>query len=426
MCGEADQLVTTKYQSIRQCNNYAVLQNIPCPKERNIVGKLLVDHTLSYALTTTADIPAIYLQQFWKTIRLVVNVNKTIRFTMDKKEITYTVDSFRSTLNLPVETPENPFIAPATMKFIQPFLKIVRYQGDVDKVSAFVSKFLAQPWQTMFKVFNRCLTSRTSDDQTKINILQIFHVVVNRIHVDYADLLWWDFLHCVQQKKDRLEEDYHFIKDDIPLVSVYTTGNVTVKGMLISNEFLTDDIHATPKYKEYEKEKLMEEDIEKMVDDKDEESYASEFADSLFLNEEYDFGTRLEPGSHKENPKIVDDDDDVEEKKDDKKDDKNDDDDNDDHTDHTLVKDQVTGSSETRKEKMQTTIPSPHRSLRTDLSSNKTISQELMANVSPTSDLTSQDHSKRTSSKTKILLRSIAGMSRRCGKIRKHIQTTFV
>ncbi|GKF70859.1 hypothetical protein Tco_0203916, partial [Tanacetum coccineum] len=174
---------------------------------------------------------------------------------MEKKEITYTVDSFRSTLDLPVETTENPFSAPATMKFIQPFLKIVRYQGDVDKVSAFVLKFLAQPWQTMFKVFNRCLTSRTSDDQTKINILQIFHVVVNRIHVDYADLLWWDFLHCVQQKKyvihypritkliiadlmkkfplipQRLEEDYHFIKDDIPLVSVYTTGNVTVKGM---------------------------------------------------------------------------------------------------------------------------------------------------------------------------------------------------
>ncbi|GKA52117.1 hypothetical protein Tco_0745313 [Tanacetum coccineum] len=129
------------------------------------------------------------------------------------------------------------------------------------------------------------------------------------------------------------------------------------------------------------KEKLMEEDIEKMVDDKHEESYASEFADSLFLNEEDDSGTRLEPESHKENPKIVDDDDDVEEKKDDKKDDKNDDDDNDDHTDHTLVKDQVTGSSETRKEKMQTTIPSPHRSLRTDLSSNKTISQELTANL---------------------------------------------
>ncbi|GJR77517.1 hypothetical protein Tco_0089882 [Tanacetum coccineum] len=95
--------------------------------------------------------------------------------------------------------------------------------------------------------------------------------------------------------------------------------------------------------------------------------------------------------------------------KDDKKDDDNDDDDNDDHTDRTLVKDQVTGSSETRKEKMQT----PNRSLRTDLFLDKTVSQELTATLSPTPNTTSQDHSKPTSSKTKVLSGSIARMSRR-------------
>ncbi|GKD90128.1 hypothetical protein Tco_1365635 [Tanacetum coccineum] len=35
----------------------------------------------------------------------------------------------------------------------------------------------------------------------------------------------------------RLEEDYHSIKDDIPLVSVYTIGDVLLKGMLIHVEF---------------------------------------------------------------------------------------------------------------------------------------------------------------------------------------------
>nr|GEX91457.1 hypothetical protein [Tanacetum cinerariifolium] len=38
----------------------------------------------------------------------------------------------------------------------------------------------------------------------------------------------------------RLDEDYHSITDDIPLVSVYSTGNVSFRGMLIPNEFLTD------------------------------------------------------------------------------------------------------------------------------------------------------------------------------------------
>ncbi|GKA88651.1 hypothetical protein Tco_0810415, partial [Tanacetum coccineum] len=50
----------------------------------------------------------------------------------------------------------------------------------------------------------------------------------------------------------RLDEDYHSIKDNIPLVSVYTTGNVTVRGMLILDAFLTKEIRATDDYKEYE------------------------------------------------------------------------------------------------------------------------------------------------------------------------------
>nr|GFD27059.1 hypothetical protein [Tanacetum cinerariifolium] len=50
----------------------------------------------------------------------------------------------------------------------------------------------------------------------------------------------------------RIKEDYHSIKDDIPLVSVYTTRNVLVRGILISDAFLTEEIRATYDFKEYE------------------------------------------------------------------------------------------------------------------------------------------------------------------------------
>ncbi|GJY91727.1 potassium channel AKT1-like protein [Tanacetum coccineum] len=104
----------------------------------------------------------------------------------------------------------------------------------------------------------------------------LFHAVVNHTNVDYAALLWWDFMNCVSKKKDviqyprftkliiadlmkkfsnipqRIDEDYHSIKDDVPLVSVYTTGNVLVRGMLILEKFLTEEIRATNDYKDYE------------------------------------------------------------------------------------------------------------------------------------------------------------------------------
>ncbi|GJS62035.1 hypothetical protein Tco_0656819 [Tanacetum coccineum] len=88
-----------------------------------IVGQLLVDHALIYALTATTDVPAVYLQQFWKTTKQMPNANETTCFMVDKEEITYTVDMFCSTLKLLVETPEQPFIPPATLKFIQHFLR---------------------------------------------------------------------------------------------------------------------------------------------------------------------------------------------------------------------------------------------------------------------------------------------------------------
>ncbi|GKE18475.1 hypothetical protein Tco_1426052 [Tanacetum coccineum] len=268
----ADQLVTTKYQGIRRCNNYVVLQNIACPKECKIVGQLLVDHALSYALTTTADVPS-----------------------------------------LPVETPKNPFIALATLKFIQPFLKIVGYQGNVDK---------------------------------KKDVIQ---------YPCFTKLIIADLIKKFPSIPQKLKEDYHSIKDDIPLYKEYEKVFIRVDIPMIQPQPVestqetnrTPNAHRTPtptavvddvakkkKRKQVTGESSSPRKSLKVTikqkkpsttlipppsDDRERDEIAkatlltSEFTDSVFLNEEEDFGTRLEPRSHKKNPKTVDDDDDDDE-----------------------------------------------------------------------------------------------------------------
>nr|GEY97693.1 zf-CCHC domain-containing protein/UBN2 domain-containing protein [Tanacetum cinerariifolium] len=135
--------------------------SIPCSPECKIVGKILLDHPLSYALTATTDVHIVYLQQFWRT-----------------------------TFFTPVETPKNPFVTPVNIETIKAFMNRVGYQGVVDK------KFPNIP--------------------------------------------------------QRIKEDYHSIKDDIPLVSVYTTGNMLIREMLIPNTFLNEEICVTDDFKEYE------------------------------------------------------------------------------------------------------------------------------------------------------------------------------
>ncbi|GKE33425.1 hypothetical protein Tco_1452747, partial [Tanacetum coccineum] len=128
----AAQLVP-QYKPIGRCNNYAVLQSIPCSPECKIVGLILLDHYLSHALTATADVPDVYLQQFWRTVSKVPDTKDTIKFLLDTEQLVYTVDMFRDTFQLLVETPENPFFAPANIHNIEAFMNRVGYQGVVDK-----------------------------------------------------------------------------------------------------------------------------------------------------------------------------------------------------------------------------------------------------------------------------------------------------
>ncbi|GJS34006.1 hypothetical protein Tco_0532388 [Tanacetum coccineum] len=117
--------------TVGRCNKKTILPNIPCPKECRIVGQILVDHAIRYGLTDTADVLAIYIQQFWRTVKQVLNDNETIRFMVDKEDIIYTIHMFRATLKLPIETAAQPFIPPANFDYIWPFLKIFGYQGQL-------------------------------------------------------------------------------------------------------------------------------------------------------------------------------------------------------------------------------------------------------------------------------------------------------
>ncbi|GJU57281.1 hypothetical protein Tco_1235047 [Tanacetum coccineum] len=92
----------------------------------------------------------------------------------------------------------------------------------------------------------------------------------------------------------------------------------------------------------------------------------------------------------------------------------------------------ASGSMEFSNEKMQTLIPTPTRSQRKDLSSDKTIFEELTTTVSPTTATTCKDSStskrkkRPISYKIKILPGSIAGMYRRRGQICSHIKNKFI
>ncbi|GKA29016.1 hypothetical protein Tco_0715261, partial [Tanacetum coccineum] len=414
----------------------------------------MLNHPLSYALTATADVIVVYLQQFWKTVSKVSDIKDTIRYKLDAQEITYTIHMFRDTLKLLVETPDNPFISPVTIRTIGSFMQTISYQGIVDKVSAFYTKFLAQP----------CIHSPSVKNASGISIPRNNTFPIEYTLTATADYTEYKMVFVtvvVPMKQPQLVVSIQGKHRTTPKAHRTPTLTITSpqgkkkkqsiretssprKSLKVtirqkkqsttpipppSDDRERDDIaEATllnlTLYKTFVaieaqenvakvQEKLAEEEIEKMIEgDEDEESYAIEFADSMF-NDDDDFGTRIEPGRHKENLKVDDDDIDIDvtvnEKKDDnveKTGDATEEKDNVDHIDQTLVKTHAIGSMETRNKPMQKPIPTPSRSPRKDLSSYKTISKELTGTVSPTTATTSNPKTNKsgfTSNKKRIL-----------------------
>ncbi|GJV16713.1 hypothetical protein Tco_1362036 [Tanacetum coccineum] len=256
-----------------RCNNYTVLQSIPCSPECKIVGLILLDHCLSHALTTTDDVPAV------------------------------------DTLHLPVETPENLFVAPANIHTIEAFMNIVGYQGVIDKVSAFFMKNMAQPWQTMFK------------KKEAIYYPRFIKLIIADLMKKYLNI------------PKRLEEDYHSIKDDVPLIretndfKEYETVFIKVDVPMnqpqpvVSTQGthrITPSAHRSPTVFASPPETKKRHQIEGKSSSPRNSLKITIKRNQLVEKDDDDSEDMIEPESHKDNPEVVFDDDDNErEKKDD-------------------------------------------------------------------------------------------------------------
>ncbi|GJV24061.1 hypothetical protein Tco_1376756 [Tanacetum coccineum] len=252
-----------------------------------------------------------------------------------------------------VETLKNPFVAPANIHTIESFINRVGYQGVVDK---------------------------------KKEVIR---------YPRFTKLIIVDLMKKLPNIPKRIEEDYHSIKDDVSLVSVYTTGNVSVQGMLTSDAFLTAEVRETDGFKEYEtvfmKVALLMNQPQPVVSTQGTNRNTPRahrlptiYVDPPETKKRKQIAGESKPGSHKDNPEFVDDDDDKAEEK---------------HNDNM-------GSLDIRNEETQTTIPTPLSSLRKILSLDKKTYQELTDIVSILTTTTFK-HSQETHNKIDDILHDI-------------------
>ncbi|GJR48572.1 retrovirus-related pol polyprotein from transposon TNT 1-94 [Tanacetum coccineum] len=236
--------------------------------------------------TTSASVLAIYIQQFWNTLTQEAKT-RVYSFQLDEDWFTLNANFLWEALEI---TP-----IPPSGDAIMDFVNELCYPQEIHFVSRMVVNNLYQPWRAILSMINQCLTGKTSGfDRPRYPVLQMLWGIITRTNVDYAELMWEEFVQAIQTflddkvnlgiatKKDKNIKPYvvlycrftkliicylgrkHNIKqrsgspfniaeDDLSLgnLKFVPKGEKEVFGMQIPKELTMDNIRNAPYYNAY-------------------------------------------------------------------------------------------------------------------------------------------------------------------------------
>ncbi|GKD35734.1 hypothetical protein Tco_1251243 [Tanacetum coccineum] len=239
-----------KRYDLMDANKKVDLEHVQCPPESKIQTNIIKNHPLRFSIAASSSVPWIYMAQFWHTLKEDGSKYR-LRFMLDKKELTLTLDDFRQIFHLTQATTNN------HNSFVPP------------------PSFSDMPWQTLCKILSKCLTTRvTGWDQPPLQIMQMLYCFVNDIHVDYAELLWEGLYYSLHHPTSsipyprftkiivshymtifpdisrRARDMYHNLQDDDIMKNIFNSGRHKNKvGVQIPAWMITDEMNQTEHYR---------------------------------------------------------------------------------------------------------------------------------------------------------------------------------
>ncbi|GKA21343.1 hypothetical protein Tco_0701332 [Tanacetum coccineum] len=95
-----------KRYALMDANKKVDLENPLCPDVNRILADILQNHPLRFSKAASSLVPWIYLGKFWHTLQEDGSKYK-LKFMLDRKELTLTLDDFRTIFHLPQATDNN-------------------------------------------------------------------------------------------------------------------------------------------------------------------------------------------------------------------------------------------------------------------------------------------------------------------------------
>ncbi|GJV18691.1 retrovirus-related pol polyprotein from transposon TNT 1-94 [Tanacetum coccineum] len=138
------------------------------------------------------------------TLQVVYDVLKLTpfykAFQMNNKKHILSLDQFRDILQICPKFGNKKFEEPPREKEILAFLASLGHSGDIRKITDVNVNKLHQPWRSFAAIINKCLGGKPSYDNLRLSQAQILWGMYNKKNVDYAFLLWEDFIFQIKNK----------------------------------------------------------------------------------------------------------------------------------------------------------------------------------------------------------------------------------
>ncbi|GJW84855.1 hypothetical protein Tco_0158000 [Tanacetum coccineum] len=121
------------------------------------------------------------------------------KFQLDEQWFTLNSDLLCHALEITPVDPANPFVSPPAGEIVTGFVNELGYPEVIHFVSHMHVNNLYKLWRAILSLINQCLTGKTSgNDKPKHPVQQMLWGIVTRTNVDYAKLLWEEFVQGIQ------------------------------------------------------------------------------------------------------------------------------------------------------------------------------------------------------------------------------------
>ncbi|GKD79999.1 hypothetical protein Tco_1342620 [Tanacetum coccineum] len=119
-------------------------------------------------------------------------------FHLDELWFDLNADLLHNALGITPNDLAHPFMSPPAGDLVMDFVNNLGYPKELQFVSNMHVNNLYQPWRTILSKINQCLTGKTSgSDKPRHLTLQMLWGVVMRTNVDYAKLIWEEFMQAI-------------------------------------------------------------------------------------------------------------------------------------------------------------------------------------------------------------------------------------